>query len=262
MRAKCFTKLVLAIVTVVAVTSTSFGQCGMNANRMVNNQVVYTQPTCVNQVSDLSNKQVEKITALEEQHQSKMDEFRIQRRSTIDGTAKNTVREEMLAIVEAHQNEVKSLLTEDQQNQYALLHTTANPNYAQGRQFYGAGNNRAFVRGGARMNNNVDNRNYNRGVGNSQANVRGVARGNCNATAGRGVARGAGNNQTFVRGNGKGNYSMASNAGFNRGRVNRQGNVGIAGYGRGNRRNAAVGRGYGRGINAIPTETIEESIKN
>ena len=263
MKTQLFTKVALAIVTVVAVTSTSFGQRGMNANRIVNNQGAYSQPTCINQISDLNEKQIEKIKALEEQHQTKMDEFRTERRSTIDVNTKNTVREDMLAIVDAHQNEVKSLLSEEQQNQYNLLHTYTNPNYAQGRQFYGAravNNNQAFVRGGARMNTNqAYARGYNRGVSNNQAYVRGGARANCYATAGRGVARGAGNNQAFVRGNGKGNYAMANTQGVNRGVAPRRGNVGTVGYGQGSGRNATVGRRYGRGFNAVPTEIIEES---
>ena len=237
MKAKFFTKLALAIVTVVAVTSTSFGQRGMNANRTVNNQVVYTQPTCINQISDLNNKQVEKITALEEQHQAKMDEFRTQRRSTIDVNAKNTVREEMLAMVEAHQNEVKSLLTEDQQKQYDLLHTYANPNYAQGRQFYGAGAgyNQAFVRGGARGNGYaVAGRGYNQNFAPRQGYY------------GANVRRGAGRNAVA--------YGRGYGAGV-------RGNVGVAGYGRGAGRNATFGRGYVRGYYIQPN-TTQDTIDN
>jgi hypothetical protein len=263
MKTKIFAKLALVIVIVAAVTSTTFGQRWNNANRFASNQVAFTQPTCINQIVDLTDKQVEKIKALEEKHQTQMNEFRTERRSTIDLTEKNTAREEMDKMVAAHQSEVKSLLTEEQQNQYDLLHTSANPKYAQGRQFYGAGNNQAFVRGGARMNNNVAyNRNNNRRVGNNQAYARGAVRGNYYATAGRGGARGAGNNQAFARGNVKGNNAMANTRGFNRGVEPRRGNVGTVGYGQGYGRNAAVGRGYGRGFNAIPTETIEESKEN
>jgi len=261
MKKHYFTKFALVIVTVAIVTSTSFGQRGIYANRMVNNQVEFTQPTCINQISELTDEQVEKITTLEKLHQTKMDEFRAERRSTIDLNEKNSFREEMDKMVAAHQNEVKSLLNEEQQNQYALLHTYDNANYAQGRQFYGAGvgNNQAFVRGGARMNTNQNyNRVNNRGAMNNQAYVRGAGRVNCYATAGRGFARGAGN-QTFVRGNVKGNYAMANTRGINRGVAPRQGNVGTAGYRQGYGRNAVVGRGYGRGFNTIPVETIEDS---
>ena len=235
MKTKIFTKLALVIVIVAAVTTTTFGQRWNNANRFANNQVAFTQPTCINQIADLTDKQITQIMALEKKHQSEMDQFRTQRRSTIDLTEKNNFRAEMDKKVEAHQNEVKSLLSEEQQNQYDLLHTYANPNYAQGRQFYGqgAGNNQAFVRGGGRgYNNAAYNRGYNRGAGNNQAFVRGAGRGNCYATAGRG---------------------------YNRGFASRQGNLKGAGYGRGYGRNAAVGRGYGRGYNTIPTDTIEDT---
>ena len=261
MKTHYFAKFALVIVIVATVTSTTFAQRGVYANRMINNQVDFSQPTCINQIADLTDKQVEKIKALEEKHQTKMNEFRTERRSTIDLNEKNTAREEMDKMVAAHQSDVKSLLTEEQQNQYDLLHTSANPNYAQGRQFYGARNNQAFVRGGARMNNNMVRAN-NRRVGNNQAYARGTARGNCYATAGRGVVRGAANNQVFARGNGKGNYAMANTRGINRGVSPRQRNVGTVGNGQRNGRNAAVGRGYGRGFNTIPTETIEDSKEN
>ncbi|MBT6767328.1 MAG: hypothetical protein HOA90_22575, partial [Prolixibacteraceae bacterium] len=235
MKAKDLTKLAMVIVILATATSTTFGQRWNNTNRFVNNQIAITHPTCIDQITDLTDKQVKDIISLEEKHQAKMDEFRTQRRSTINLNEKDNFREEMDKMVAQHQNEVKSLLNEEQQNQYDLLHTYANPNYAQGRQFYGAGpgNNQAIVRGAVRGNNNVAyNRGGNRVVGMNQANMRGAGRGNCFVTAGRG-SRYAGNNQTFARGPGKGNISMANNRGFNRGGPARQVNAVNAGYGRG-----------------------------
>lgn len=245
MQSNNFSKFALVIVIVAAVTSSSFGQRWNNNNRYANQRVVTTQQTCINQITNLTNEQIEKITTLEEKHQAAMDEYRAERRSTFDAIAKDEVRDEMLSTVEAHQKEVKSLLSEDQQNQYALLHTTANPNYGQNRQFYGnqAGNNQNFVRGAGR--------------GNNQSYVQGAGRGICYARAGRGNGRGMGNNQNFVRGNGNGNYANANNNRFYRGRSNRQGN---AGYGQG--RNANYGRGYGFRYNSIPTDTIEDTQEN
>ena len=237
MKSKFFTKLALVMVTVAAVTSASFAQRGINANRMINNQVVSTQPTCIDQISDLTDKQITKITALEEKHQAAMDQFRTQRRSTFDAIEKNNIRGKMLAVVESHQNEVKSLLTEEQQKQYNLLHTYANPNYAQGRQFYGAGsgNNRAFVRGCARGNgSNFAGRGYNQNFASRQGYY------------GANVRRGAGRN-TVVYGRGY--------------RAGARGNVDVAGYGQGVGRNATFGRGYGRGYNIQPN-TSQDSINN
>lgn len=235
MNTTIFTKLALVIVITATVATTTFGQRWNNANRFVNKQAAFSQPTCVNQITDLTDKQINQITTLEEKHQTQMDEFRTQRRTTLDLAEKNILRAEMDKKVVAHQNEVKALLTEDQQNQYDLLHTYANPNYAQGRQVYGAGagNNQAFVRGGGRGYNNVAyNRGYNRGMGNNQAFVRGGGRGNGYANVGRGAARNFGNRQANFRG---------------------------AGYGRGAGINAAAGRGYGQGYYNVPADTIEDS---
>ncbi len=234
------TKLALVIVIVAAVSTTTFGQRWNNANRFANNQAAFSQPTCINQIADLTDKQILQITNLEKKHQTEMDKFRTERRSTLDLAEKNILRAEMDKKVVAHQNEVKALLTEDQQNQYDLLHTYANPNYAQGRQFYGAGagNNQAFVRGGGQGYNNVAyNRGNNRGMRNNGF-VRGAGRGNGNFNAGRG----------------NGNFA------------GRQSNFRGAGYGRGAGMNAAVGRGYGqgygRGYNNVPTDTIENTKEN
>ena len=234
MKAINFTKLALVIVIMATVTTTSFGQRYNNANRFANNQAAFTQPTCINQITDLSDKQVSQITDLEKKHQTEMDKYRTERRSTLDLAEKSILRAEMDKKVETHQNKVKALLTEDQQNQYALLHTYANPNYAQGRQFYGAGagNNQAIVRGGGRGYNTASfNRGFNRGMGNGQGFVRGAGRGNGNFNAGRG----------------NGNFA------------GRQSNFRGAGYGRGAGMNAAAGRGYGRGYYNVPVDTIQNS---
>ncbi|NOR76399.1 MAG: hypothetical protein GQ525_14730 [Draconibacterium sp.] len=251
MRTKFFTKLALIIVIVATVTTTTFGQRWNNANRIANNQATITQPTCINLITDLSDKQVTQIQDLEKIHQTEMDKFRSERRTTLDLSEKSIFRAEMDQKVLAHQNEVKALLTEEQQNQYNQLHTSNNPNFAQGRQMYGAGvgNNQAFVRGGGRGYNNVAyNRGSNRGMTNNQTFNARANRGNYYATAGKGVTRGTGNNQALVRGGGQGNYAMASNGRFNRGNSVRQG------YGR----NATYGRGYGRGFQAIPVESVED----
>ena len=251
MKTKFFTKLALIIVIVATVTTTTFGQRWNNATRIANNQATITQPTCINLITDLSDKQVTQIQDLEKKHQTEMDKFRSDRRTTLDLAEKSIFRAEMDQKVLAHQNEVKALLTEEQQNQYNQLHTNENPNFAQGRQSYKArvGNNQAFVRGGGRGYNNVAyNRGSNRGMANNQAFVARGGRGNCYVTAGNGVNRGAVNNQALVRGGKQGNYAMASNGRFNRGNTVRQG------YGR----NATYGRGYGRGFQTIPVEKVED----
>jgi len=239
------TKLALVIVIAAAVSTTTFGQRWNNANRFANNQAAFSQPTCINQITDLTDKQISQITDMEKKHQTEMDKFRTERRSTLDLAEKSILRAEMDKKVLAHQDEVKALLTEDQQNQYALLHTYANPNYAQGRQFYGAGagNGQALVRGGGQGYNNVAyNRGYNRGMGNNQGFVRGAGRGNGNFNAGRGNGNFAGRQSNF-RGAGYGRGAGMNAAG--------------SGYGRGNGR--GYGGGYGRGYYNVPVDTIQNS---
>jgi hypothetical protein len=231
-----FAKFALVIVIMATVTTTSFGQRWNNASRFANNQAAFSQPTCVNQITNLTDKQISQITDLEKKHQTEMDKFRTERRSTFDLDEKSALRAEMDKKVFAHQSEVKALLTEDQQNQYDLLHTYANPNYAQGRQFNGAGagNNQAFVRGrGQGCNNVAYNRGYNRGMRNNGF-VRGGGRGNSNFYAARGNGKFAG----------------------------RQSNFRGAGYGRRAGMNAAGGRGYGHGYYSAPTDTIENTKVN
>ena len=121
MRTINFTKFALVIVIMATAATTTFGQRWNNANRFANNQAAFSQPTCINQITDLSDKQVKQITTLEEKHQAKMDEFRAQRRTTLDLAEKNILRAEMDKVVVAHQNEVKALLTEDQQKQYNFV---------------------------------------------------------------------------------------------------------------------------------------------
>ena len=242
MRTINFTKFALVIVIMATAATTTFGQRWNNANRFANNQAVFSQPTCINQITDLTDNQIQQITDLEKKHQVKMDEFRTQRRSTLDLAEKNILRAEMDKKVLDHQNKVKALLTEDQQNQYDILHTYANPNYAQGRQSYGAGagNSQAIVRGGGGGYNNVAyNNGYGRGMGNNQGFVRGAGRGNGYANVGRNAARNFGNRQANFRGRG---------------------------YGRGAGMNASAGRGYGqgygRGYYNAPADTIEKIKEN
>jgi hypothetical protein len=50
-----------------------------------------------------------------------MTELRVKQRSTFDPIEKNEIRGEMLKKVKAHRNEVKSLLSEDQQKKFDVL---------------------------------------------------------------------------------------------------------------------------------------------
>ncbi|MCG6188210.1 hypothetical protein [Maribellus maritimus] len=131
-------------------TSTLFAQGWRNGNRAFaqNNERV----TCVNYLPDLTDDQVESITALENKHQEQMDVLRDKRRATANWDEKDIIREEMLENVVAHRMEVKKLLTEDQQKEYELLQLRGN-NYRNQRMAYqrgngaGYGNQQGFARG-------------------------------------------------------------------------------------------------------------------
>ena len=105
-------------------TSTLFAQGWRNGNRTFaqNNEKI----TCISYLSNLSDEQIESITALEEKHQEQMDVLRNKRRGTTNWDEKDLIREEMLENVVEHRLEVKKLLTEDQQKEYELLQLRGN----------------------------------------------------------------------------------------------------------------------------------------
>lgn len=200
----------------LALTTTSvFSQGWKNTNRNIQNQ----NDNCLSYISGLTEKQQQQIVGMEEKHQKEMTELRDKRRSTLDLVEKNEIRGEMLKKVEAHQNSVKSILNEEQQEQYDQLHAYG---------FYGRGQNFAYCN---------DSRNF-QGRGNlsgDQRFVRGNRGGQCYAY-GNGSGRGTGQ---FCRGNYQGNY----------GNVNFRGNQGkfARGNGYGNRGNFRRAYGYGSG---------------
>jgi len=77
-----------------------------------------TNAACINQISGLSQDQKDRITAMETQHQSVMNELREKRRSTTDITQKDQIRKQMDEQVGNHRNAVKAILNADQQKQF------------------------------------------------------------------------------------------------------------------------------------------------
>lgn len=120
-------------------TTTLFAQGWRNGKQAGNGMNNY----CINQVSGLSDDQQAKIDGLNETHQVKMGELRTQRQSTNDAIEKSEIRTTMLKNVKAHRDEVKSLLTAEQQKEYDLLQACGN--YGNGRgngNFQGRGQGR------------------------------------------------------------------------------------------------------------------------
>jgi hypothetical protein len=99
--------------------------------------------TCVSRISGLSQDQKDRITALETQHQTTMNELREQRRSTTDVSQKDQVRKQMDSQIDSHRNAVRAILNPDQQKQFDQLpRNGGNQGYGrgQGNQAGGSGN--------------------------------------------------------------------------------------------------------------------------
>lgn len=171
-------KVALAIFALTLTSATVFAQANRNGNQYYRNQ----NATCLNYISDLSDKQQTQIVEMEKQHQEEMAKLRTNRRSTSNAIEKSEIRTEMLKKVEAHRKSVKKVLNAEQILQYDQLHTQGN----------------------LAQNRNYGNR---RGYGNFQG-----GRGNCGKGFGyrdfqRGNGRGNRQNACFgYRNNGRGSY--------------------------------------------------------
>jgi Spy/CpxP family protein refolding chaperone len=111
-------KFAFILIALMLGTTTVFAQGWRNANRPGRN----IEPgTRMNILLDLTEEQQAKIEELRTAHLDDMTELRVKQRSTFDPIEKNEIRGEMLKKVKAHRNEVKSLLSEDQQKKFDVL---------------------------------------------------------------------------------------------------------------------------------------------
>nr|WP_321353487.1 Spy/CpxP family protein refolding chaperone [uncultured Draconibacterium sp.] len=156
----------------VLTTTTVFAQRGRRANMVQNNQNL----PCLTQVANLSEDQVKSIKELEASHQKTMDELRGQRRTTVNAVEKSEIRTEMLKTVETHRNDVRNLLTTEQQEQYDQLQASVS---------YGRNQNVGRGNGNANFNR--------RGRGNGNAGFRGQGNGYGNRVYAQGQNQGRGN---------------------------------------------------------------------
>ena len=107
-RLKRFAGLFIAL-TVATTTAFSGNNPGRNcANR----------GTCVNQISNLSVEQKEKISSYQVEHKKVMDQLREKCRSTTNLTLKAQTRDEMNSEKQKYQNNIKMSLTPEQQTQF------------------------------------------------------------------------------------------------------------------------------------------------
>lgn len=107
-------KFAWAFFALALTTTTVFAQGWRNGNNSQNQ-------ACLEQITNLSDDQKTKIQELEKVHQEEMAKLREERRSTTDAIEKNDIRGKMLRNVKTHRNEVKNLLNEEQQKQYAQV---------------------------------------------------------------------------------------------------------------------------------------------
>ena len=131
-------KLAWVFFALALTTTTLYAQGWRNGNRPFNGQ----NNNCINQISGLSDEQKTKIDVLNETHQAKMAELRTQRQSTSDALEKSEIRTTMLKNVKAHRDDIKSLLTNEQQKEFDALQQRGN--YGNGRgqgNFRGSGQN-------------------------------------------------------------------------------------------------------------------------
>jgi hypothetical protein len=117
-------KFAFVLIALILGTSMIYAQGRRNFNRP-GYGYGYGSGTCLTVFSNLTEDQKAKITELETAHQEAMAELRVKQRSTFEPIEKNEIRGEMLKKVQAHRDEVKNLLTEEQQKQYDLLHARA-----------------------------------------------------------------------------------------------------------------------------------------
>lgn len=162
----------------VLTTATVLAQGNRRANYKQQNVQNNQNLPCLTQISNLTDEQKAEIEKLESSHQEVMADLRNQRRTTTDAVGKSEIRTTMLKNIEAHRNEVKSLLTEEQQLQYDQLQA-AN----------GYGRNQPFnqLRGNANFNT------QGRGHGNTNAGFRGQGNGCGNRVYASGQGQGRGN---------------------------------------------------------------------
>jgi hypothetical protein len=109
----------ILITSLMLLTSlTMYAQRGRgNRNVAYNNNY----QSCINEIPDLTQDQIQKITALENAHKAEIDQLRNSRRSTRDESIKTDIRQKMIDARDAHRDQVKAILTPEQQKIFETL---------------------------------------------------------------------------------------------------------------------------------------------
>ncbi|MBW8330802.1 MAG: hypothetical protein K0M40_02185 [Prolixibacteraceae bacterium] len=99
------------------------------------------QQTCINSISGLSEYQKQRITAMETQNQTAINDLQEKRRSATEKTQKEEIKKQMEKQAENHRNTVTSVLSADQQKQFLQFQTNGGIQNHQGqKQGMGKGN--------------------------------------------------------------------------------------------------------------------------
>jgi len=114
---KMKTKTFLITALMMMTSLTIFAQGG-KGNR---NAAYSDRSTCIHVIPDLTQEQIRQITTLESVHKAQMDQLRNERRSTRDLMVKADVRAKMISARDTHRDQVKQLLTPEQQRVYETL---------------------------------------------------------------------------------------------------------------------------------------------
>ncbi len=81
------------------------------------------QQTCINSISGLSEYQKQRITSMESQNQTVINDLQKKRRSATEKTQKEEVKKRIEKQAETHRNAVTSVLSADQQKQFLQFQT-------------------------------------------------------------------------------------------------------------------------------------------
>ena len=99
------------------------------------------QQTCLNSISGLSEYQKERITAMETQNKTVLNDLQEKRRSATEKSQKEEIRKQTEKQAEAHRNAVTSVLSADQQKQFLQFQTNGGiQNHKGQKQGMGKGN--------------------------------------------------------------------------------------------------------------------------
>jgi hypothetical protein len=99
------------------------------------------EQTCINSISGLSEYQKQRITEMETQNKTVLNDLQEKRRSATEKTQKEEIRKQTEKQAETHRNAVTSVLSADQQKQFLQFHTNGGIQNNQGqKQGMGKGN--------------------------------------------------------------------------------------------------------------------------